>query len=128
MEPLGFSLEDRYLRRAGLDYWPHVKPEVWPSWQAFEEALPELGEPFLFTSEAEHSYWQVSYPERSVLIFGREGAGLPPELRAAYREHTVRIPMESSPVRSLNLSTSVALGIYEARRQASLRGGAPGSG
>ncbi len=121
VEPLGFSLEDRYLRRAGLDYWPHVQPVIWPSWEAFEEVLPELGKAFFFTAEAQRSYWQADYPDRSALIFGREGSGLPPELKAAYRHRSVSIPMKSCAVRSLNLSTSVALGVYEAQRQAAAR-------
>ncbi len=117
VEPLGFSLEQHQLRRAGLDYWPQVAPRIWPDWPTFEAQLPQLGEPFLFTAEGTKSLWKVCFPEPSVLIFGREGGGLPLELRQAYAENTVSIPMEPGRVRSLNLSTSVALGVYEARRQ-----------
>ena len=122
VEPLGFSLEDRYLRRAGLDYWPRVQPVVWPSWDALEAELPGLGEPFFFTAGAGRSYWQARYPERSVLVFGREGSGLPADLLERYRDRSVAIPMVGSAVRSLNLSSSVALGVYEARRQAASGG------
>lgn len=120
IRPLGFSLEEKKLRRAGLDYWPQVAPRVWPSWQSFEQQLPRLGKPFLFSAEGKKSLWQVRFPQRAVLVFGREGGGLPAELRRAYSESTVSIPMKPGPVRSLNLSTSVALGAFEVRRQWSL--------
>ena len=124
VEPLGFSLEDRYLRRSGLDYWPAVRPRVWSRWGELEEALPGLGQPFVVTPEAGRSYWQVRYPKPTVLIFGREGIGLPPELREeapghlfAQNAQQISIPMEDGVVRSLNLSTSVAVAAYEVRRQ-----------
>ncbi|MCP4659232.1 MAG: tRNA (cytidine(34)-2'-O)-methyltransferase [bacterium] len=125
--PLGFSLEARQVRRAGLDYWQYVEPRVWACWEEFAEALPRLGEPFFFTAEATRGLWSVRYPERSVLIFGSETAGLPPALRERYRQQLVSIPMRDSPVRSLNLSTSVAVAAVEVLRQwrcfPSLRGG-----
>lgn len=117
VKPLGFSLEDRYLQRAGLDYWPAVKPRLWDRWQDLEEALPQLGEPVLVTPEAPTSYWQRAYSPRTVFLFGREGTGLPPELRQAYAASAVSIPMAPGPVRSLNLSTTVALVAYEFLRQ-----------
>ncbi|MCH9648363.1 MAG: tRNA (cytidine(34)-2'-O)-methyltransferase [Deltaproteobacteria bacterium] len=117
VQPLGFSLEEKRLRRAGLDYWSEVNPQIWPSWASFEAELPNLGEPFLFTSEGKSSLWSTEFPPSSVLLFGRESGGLPTELRQAYGENTVSIPMEKGPVRSLNLSTSVALGVYEVKRQ-----------
>ncbi|MES1244648.1 MAG: tRNA (cytidine(34)-2'-O)-methyltransferase [Acidobacteriota bacterium] len=128
VQPLGFSLDEREVRRAGLDYWPRVDPEVWPSWSAFEERLPELGEPFFFSAEAERSYWDAAYPERAVLVFGKESVGLPPEIRERWRDRLVKIPMLDPELRSLNLSTSVALALYEALRQrpSLLRRGSPG--
>jgi len=117
VEPLGFSLEEREVRRAGLDYWPRVDPRVWPSWTAFEERLPELGEPFFFTSEAPQSFWDVRYPPRTVAVFGRESAGLPREIRERWSGRLVAIPMLDPALRSLNLSTSVALAVYEILRQ-----------
>jgi tRNA (cytidine/uridine-2'-O-)-methyltransferase len=104
VEPLGFSLEDKEVRRAGLDYWARVNPRVWPDWPTLERALPALGAPFFFAARAERRYQEIAYPRPSVLVFGRESVGLPPELLA--RE-----------LRSLNLSTAVALGLYEVRRQ-----------
>lgn len=117
IRPLGFSLDERYLRRAGLDYWQYVTPRVWPSWEAFAEALPELGEPFFFSTEAEHDLWTVTYPRRCVLLFGGETAGLPAEIRRRYHRRLVAIPMADERVRSLNLSTAAAVAIYEVERQ-----------
>ncbi|MDB4981573.1 MAG: methyltransferase, partial [Myxococcales bacterium] len=94
-----------------------VNPRVWPSWDAFERALPELGAPFFFTSRGAGVFQSVRYPRPAVLIFGRESVGLPPDLLARHRDRTVSIPMRDPDLRSLNLSTSVALATYEARRQ-----------
>ncbi|HZF08313.1 MAG TPA: tRNA (cytidine(34)-2'-O)-methyltransferase [Thermoanaerobaculia bacterium] len=117
VEPLGFSLDDREVRRAGLDYWPRVAPRIWPNWPALEAALPELGEPYLWSAEAERSFWEVRFPPRVALLFGRESVGLPRELRERYRDRLVGIPMADRTLRSLNLSTSVAVALYEVLRQ-----------
>lgn len=117
VEPLGFSLDDREVRRAGLDYWPRVKPRVWPSWESLESRLPELGEPFFFSAEAPRDLWSVDYPERLVLVFGRESAGLPLGMRKRYRDRLLAIPMLDPELRSLNLSSSVAVALYEVLRQ-----------
>jgi tRNA (cytidine/uridine-2'-O-)-methyltransferase len=117
VEPLGFSLDEREVRRAGLDYWPRVDPRVWPSWAAFEERLPDLGEPFFFSAEGERDYWRAAFPERTVLVFGKESVGLPPEIRERYRDRLLKIPMLDPELRSLNLSTSVAVAVYEVLRQ-----------
>lgn len=117
VEPLGFSLDDREVRRAGLDYWPRVEPRVWTSWDALEAALPDLGEPLLFTAEAGRSLWEADYPARPVLVFGGESAGLPRELRRRFRDRLVRIPMADPALRSLNLSTCVGIAVYEALRR-----------
>lgn len=117
VEPVGFSLDGKEVRRAGLDYWPRVDPRVWPSWTAVEERLPDLGEAFFFSAESERDYWSAAYPERTVLVFGRESVGLPPEIRDRYRDRLLKIPMVDPGLRSLNLSTSVALALYEALRQ-----------
>ena len=117
VEPLGFSLDEREVRRAGLDYWPRVDLRVWPSWMEIEERLPEMGEPFFFSSEAPRAFWDVRYPTRAVLVFGRESVGLPPEIRERWRDRLVAIPMLDPGLRSLNLSTSVALALYEILRQ-----------
>ena len=119
IEPLGFSLEERQVRRAGLDYWPHVDLRVWPDWTSFERALPSLGEPYFFSTKATRIFWDapLGEPDNIVLIFGRETAGLPRELHERYPDRFVAMPMSSPHVRSLNLSTSVAIAVYEVLRQ-----------
>jgi tRNA (cytidine/uridine-2'-O-)-methyltransferase len=117
VRPLGFSLEEREVRRAGVDYWPRVDPVVWRQWAAFEAALPTLGEPFLFSAEASRELWDVVFPPNSVLIFGRESGGLSAEVRGRFPDRLVCIPMADTKMRSLNLSTAVAIALYEALRQ-----------
>jgi tRNA (cytidine/uridine-2'-O-)-methyltransferase len=117
VRPLGFSLEEKEVRRAGLDYWVRVNPTVWPSWPDFERALPRLGTPLFFTARSPRRFQEIVYPRPAVLIFGRESVGLPADLLARYAPETVAIPMQDAELRSLNLSTSVALAAYEARRQ-----------
>jgi tRNA (cytidine/uridine-2'-O-)-methyltransferase len=117
--PLGFSLEERQVKRAGLDYWEHVEPRVWPSWNAFENELTALGTPYFFSAKAKKLFWDVPLGETQdvVLIFGGETAGLPSELHERYAERFVAMPILSPHVRSLNLSTAVALALYEVMRQ-----------
>jgi tRNA (cytidine/uridine-2'-O-)-methyltransferase len=119
VEPLGFSLDDARVKRAGLDYWPHVDLKVWPGWNAFERALPSIGEPYFLSTKATREFWDapLGEPESVVLIFGRETGGLPEDIHENYRDRFVKIPVVSEHVRSLNLSTSVALAAYEVMRQ-----------
>lgn len=117
IEPLGFSLSEREVRRAGLDYWEHVDLRVWPSWEAFELELPSLGTPLFFSTKAKRMYWEVSFPADAVLIFGRETGGLPEEIHERYGERMVKMPIHSPYVRSLNLSTCVGVALYEVLRQ-----------
>lgn len=123
IEPLGFSLDEREVKRAGLDYWEYVDLKVWPSWRAFEHVLPTLGQAFFFSTKATRLYWDapLGAAEDVVLIFGRETGGLPDELHERYRERFVTTPMLSRRVRSLNLSTSVAVSLYEVLRQRRMR-------
>ena len=117
VQPLGFSLEEKQVRRAGLDYWPYVKPQVWSSWEALAGRLPELGATFFFATKARRSFWQQEFPKPSVLVFGCESVGLPDAILQRYPEQLLHIPMRSDTVRSLNLSTSAALAMYEVCRQ-----------
>jgi len=119
IEPLGFSLDEKQVRRAGLDYWEHVDVRVWPDWATFERELPQLGEPFFFSTKAERLYWDapVGEPANVVLVFGRETGGLPPDLLVRFTDRLVKVPIVSGHVRSLNLSTAVALAVYEVARQ-----------
>lgn len=115
VKPLGFSIEDRYLKRAGLDYWDEVVVSISDS---FEELRGKYKNHTFFyaSTKAERAYTQVEYPEDCFLVFGKETAGLPESLLEANRENCVRIPMRED-IRSLNLSNSVAVILYEALRQ-----------
>jgi len=117
VKPLGFSLEAREIRRAGLDYWPRVKPQVWPSWACLEPLLPKLGEPFFLSPEAPTDIWSVSFKAPLALVFGRESVGFSEHVRHQYRRHLVRIPQRDPALRSLNLSTCVGIALFEALRQ-----------
>jgi len=119
IEPLGFSLDEKQVKRAGLDYWEHVDLRVWPNWSAFESQMPRFGEPFLFSTKATRTFWDapLGASKDVVLIFGRETGGLPAELHETYHDRLVSMPILSPRVRSLNLSTSVAIAVYEVLRQ-----------
>ena len=119
IEPLGFSLREREVKRAGLDYWEHVDLRVWPGWSAFDAELPRLGEAFFFSTKASRELWDapLGHAEDVVLVFGRETGGLSPDLHERYGDRFVGMPMHSPHVRSLNLSTSVGIAVYEVLRQ-----------
>ena len=123
VEPLGFSLDDKQVKRAGLDYWPRVAPRLWPDWESFEQALPELGEALFFSAESERPLWDAPTSSRTVLVFGRESVGLPQAVRERWRERMVGFPMADPELRSLNLSTCVALALYEVLRRRAARAG-----
>lgn len=117
IEPLGFSIDDRQVRRAGLDYWPKVDKRVHGSWQAFVDSEgPERERMWFFTADAQQSFRDRPYRRGDWLIFGKESVGLPDELRQQFSDRSVRIPMDRSAVRSLNLANSAAVAIYEALR------------
>ena len=115
VKPLGFELSDKYLKRAGLDYWHLVEVRVHDS---IEEVLASLaGAPiYFFTTKAERIYSEAEFVQGAVLVFGKETAGLKEELLVANKESCVRIPMLEDR-RSLNLSNSVAIAVYEGLRQ-----------
>ena len=119
IEPLGFSLDEREVKRAGLDYWEHVDLRSWPSWAEFERTIPALGDPWFFSTKATRLLWDapLGATDGVVLVFGRETGGLPPELHDRYRDRFVAMPIVSPVVRSLNLSTSVGIAVYETLRQ-----------
>ncbi len=113
---LGFSLDDRYLKRAGLDYWEVIDVRRWTSLEELLEANP--GARCWYTSKkASRSHVQADFQPGDFLIFGKETAGLPETLLAAHAEHTLRIPIFNDRVRSLNLSTAAGIVLYEALRQ-----------
>ncbi len=113
---LGFRIDDRSIRRAGLDYWPFVDLRR-------EESLEELtarlagARLFYFSARAERAFTEVSYRKGDCLVFGPESTGLPGDILRDYPDHALAIPMRSTHVRSLNLSTAVGIAVYEALRQ-----------
>ena len=115
VRPLGFSVEDKYLKRAGLDYWDLVDVHYYDSVYEVLEKYKDNAK-FLLTTKAHKRYTEVCYEKDSLLIFGNETAGLPEKLRMEYEDCCVRIPMIAE-ARSLNLSNSVAIVAYEALRQ-----------
>ncbi len=120
VEPLGFDLSDRQLKRAGLDYWPFVKLYRHPSWDAFyHHASTEGGNLIGFSTSGSSSYWQYAFEPQDWLLFGSETTGLSASMLESCTA-TVHIPMSRVHVRSLNLSVSAALGLFEARRQLGL--------
>ncbi len=117
VEPLGFEISDRYLKRAGLDYWPYVKLTCHASWDAFAEYSQALGGRWVgFSKSGSKNYLQYAFEADDWLLFGCETAGLPPEVMDVCHD-MVRIPIRQPKVRSFNLSVSAALGLFEARRQ-----------
>ena len=119
VKPLGFSIDDKSLKRAGLDYWPYVSVQVHESLDSF---LAEYGERkdrmFLATTKGSRYYTDIEFRDGDMILFGRETAGLPREFIEANRERSIRIPLsEDTRLRSLNLSNSVSIVLFEALRQ-----------
>jgi tRNA (cytidine/uridine-2'-O-)-methyltransferase len=116
IEPLGFVIDDKHLRRAGLDYWPHVRCHVHAGWEEFLAVRP-AGRLVFFTAHAARRHTDVVYRRDDLLVFGCESRGLPEPLRATHADATYGIPIASPHVRSLNLATAVAVVLFEASRQ-----------
>lgn len=113
---LGFSIDDRYLKRAGLDYWEFVTLKQWPDLESLQAAAAE-GRFFYLSTKAARSYLRAGFQPGDYIVFGKETKGLPEELLAANPETAITIPMPAGAVRSLNLSTSAGIVLYEALRQ-----------
>ena len=116
VKPYGFILDDKHLRRAGMDYWKHLELHEYDSWEDFLERNP-AAELRFFSTRGEKSYWNISYPDGVHLVFGSESCGLPPDFYSRYRDRLCTIPMPGKFSRSLNLANSAALAIYEGLRQ-----------
>lgn len=115
VEPLGFSLDEKALRRAGMDYWHLCDVKRWASLADLQAAEP-AGRYFYFTTKASKIYWDGCFRDGDFLVFGRESRGLPESLLRANAEQCLTIPMQPD-ARSLNLATSVGIALYEAKRQ-----------
>ena len=115
VRPLGFDTSDKMLKRAGLDYWKDCDIHYWDSFTELQQAYPN-GEFYFFSTKAQHNHTQPKYGKDVFLVFGKETKGLPEELIHSNYSHAVRIPMLANQ-RSLNLSNSVAIAVYEVLRQ-----------
>jgi len=120
VEPLGFKIDDAKLKRAGLDYWHHLDITYYKSLDEFLE-IHGGEELYLFSTKAPHCYSEVTYPKKVFLLFGKETAGLPETQLQSRLDHTVRLPMREG-LRSLNLSNSAAIAVYEVLRQRNFDG------
>ena len=117
IEPFGFQLDDKQLKRAGMDYWQHVHWRRWPNWTAFQQGLPAGARLWLIESNGPRLYTEADFSPDDYLVFGRETAGLPKSLLEQNRNCWLRIPMFNPAARSLNLSNCVAIVLFEALRQ-----------
>lgn len=115
IKPLGFAIDDRKLKRAGLDYWHSLDIHYYEGLADFFEKNPNATV-YYFSTKARHVYTEITYPDNVFLMFGKETKGLPEELLFAHPEETVRLPMRDG-LRSLNLSNTVAVAVYEVLRQ-----------
>lgn len=120
IKPLGFSVDDKHLKRAGLDYWHFLDIRYYDNFEHFLSLNPNA-KIFMATTKSKQTYTEVEYGENDYIMFGKESAGIPEEILLNYKETSVRIPM-AGDTRSLNLSNSVAIIIYEALRQQNFKG------
>lgn len=115
IEPLGFRLDEKSIKRAGMDYWQHLDVHRYVNFEEFLEKNPEA-KIWMATTKAKHTYSEVEFGENDFIMFGKESAGIPEEILVDYEDTCIRIPMLPE-IRSLNLSNSVAIVLYEALRQ-----------
>ena len=115
IKPLGFAIDDRTLKRAGLDYWKEVDVRLWDSFEELLKAEEQKASLFFLTTKSDRAYYDVRFRPGDFLVFGRETKGLPEAMLAANRERLLTIPMKGT--RSLNLATAVAIVLFEAVRQ-----------
>ena len=115
VEPLGFNLDDKQLRRAGMDYWNQLDVKIWPSFEVLRSEAKDESLFWFFTTKAVSSFWEVKFSPGDYLVFGRETKGLPETLLEKNKSNCLRIPMAKG-ARSLNLATSVGIGVYGALR------------
>jgi tRNA (cytidine/uridine-2'-O-)-methyltransferase len=121
IHPLGFTISDRHLRRAGMDYWHSLDVHEHADWEAFKASASAPSRTWLFTTKSERSFWEADFRDGDGLLFGNEEAGCPEWLHAAMpNELRITIPHANESLRSLNLSTAVGIGTYEALRKTGL--------
>ena len=117
IHPLGFSISEKHLRRSGMDYWNSLDVHHHDCWEAFKASKLAPNRLWLFTTRANHAYWDVTYRDEDGLVFGNEGHGAPEWLHEQLTGHRITIPHMNNELRSLNLSTAAGIATYEALRQ-----------
>lgn len=115
IEPLGFSLDERSLKRAGLDYWKEISPKIWPSYESFRASVPPGSKVYFLTTKTNRPYWDAAFQEGDYLVFGSETRGLPESLLESNVRDCLTIPQVAG--RSLNLATAAGIVLYEGIRQ-----------
>jgi tRNA (cytidine/uridine-2'-O-)-methyltransferase len=117
IHPLGFEITDTRVKRAGLDYWPHVHLTEYASWDAFLAArTPRAEQLFLFEEFGAKSFYEPDYPDDAMLVFGKETTGIPKPIIERHADRLVKLPMRSDVIRSLNLANTVTAAAYQALR------------
>lgn len=116
VKPLGFELDDKRVKRAGLDYWKHLDLVIYESQEDFFTQNSDKKMVF-FSSHATQDYWDIDYSEDLFLVFGKESVGLPESITTAYSDRLYRIPIVSSHIRSINLANAVGVAVYEGLRR-----------
>ncbi len=116
IHPLGFSTEDKHLKRAGLDYWHHVNIKHWDNLESFLQEQNELNL-YFFTTKSKRSYTSATFTRGSYLVFGKETKGLPEDILKLYSDRSYTLPMQNENIRSLNLAMTAGIVLYEAIRQ-----------
>lgn len=119
IKPLGFEINDKRLKRAGLDYWQHLEVKYYNDFNEFIDLNPK-GCFHFFSSNSSKSIWDLKFNQNDYLIFGKESVGLPESITALYKESCYKIPMYNSKIRSLNLANAVSIAVFEGLRQLAL--------
>jgi len=117
IQPLGFELTDKSLKRSGMDYWQHVEWKVWPDWDTYYASVTEGKRMWFVESGGSKSYTDIQFQKGDILVFGKESKGLPIDLYQKNEDQWISIPMPNTQSRSLNLSNCVAIVLFEALRQ-----------
>ncbi|MCT4622070.1 MAG: tRNA (cytidine(34)-2'-O)-methyltransferase [Schleiferiaceae bacterium] len=119
IEPLGFDISDKRVKRSGLDYWPELEKAVYPDFESWYNSVPDKSRVFFFSARAEKSFYKVQLQQGDYFVFGREADGLPETIKEQFKEQLVKIPFPGK-VRSFNLSNAVAMSLGEGLRQINL--------
>ncbi len=117
VKPLGFSIDDRQVKRAGLDYWKDVDLHLWEDWEEFSASIASDAGVYLLTTKTNQSYWHAEFRDGDYIVFGPETRGLPESMLEQRAGRCLTIPMKEGSTRSLNLATTVGIVLYEAVRQ-----------